>query len=93
MNVCSECGMALREPYEYHPYAACLMFRGCTDGDVVRANLNAVRTKASSGIGDTGSGSISVCGCWTFRDLATGEERAEYCEQHRPASTASEVQK
>ncbi len=27
----------------YHPYAACLMFKGCKDGNVVQANLDAVR--------------------------------------------------
>ena len=31
------------EPGAYHPYAACLMFRGCNDGDLVTANLDAVR--------------------------------------------------
>jgi hypothetical protein len=32
----------LVEPGEYHPYAACLMFKACGDGSVVRANLDAV---------------------------------------------------
>ena len=27
---------------EYHPYAACLMFRGCRSSDTVRANLKMV---------------------------------------------------
>ncbi len=26
----------------YHPYAACLMFKGCHDGNKVQANLEAV---------------------------------------------------
>lgn len=30
-------------PRRVHPYAACLMFRACHDGDEVRANLNAVQ--------------------------------------------------
>lgn len=38
---CMECGMST-EANEYHPYAACLMFKGCHDGEVVRANLDAV---------------------------------------------------
>jgi len=38
---CMECGMPT-EANEYHPYAACLMFKGCHDGAVVRANLDAV---------------------------------------------------
>jgi len=38
MNACHECGMVCH-PNEYHPYAACLMFRGCHDADTVRANL------------------------------------------------------
>jgi hypothetical protein len=41
MIECKECGM-LVEPGEYHPYAACLMFKACGDGSVVRANLVAV---------------------------------------------------
>jgi hypothetical protein len=39
---CAECGMVC-SPGEFHPYAACLMFRGCHDGDVVRTNLAALR--------------------------------------------------
>jgi len=41
-NICQECGM-LVEDNEYHPYAACLMFKGCHMGEVVRVNLAAVR--------------------------------------------------
>lgn len=37
-NVCQECGMAC-EPGEYHPFAACLMFKGCHNSKTVRANL------------------------------------------------------
>lgn len=39
---CAQCGMVCA-PNEYHPYAACLMFMGCKDGAVVRANLSEVR--------------------------------------------------
>lgn len=35
---CGECGMPCT-PNEYHPYAACLMFKACHDSKVVRANL------------------------------------------------------
>lgn len=35
---CQECGMLVRGQ-EYHPYAACLMFKGCHDAETVRANL------------------------------------------------------
>lgn len=38
---CAECGMNVRLG-EYHPYAACLMFKGCGDGETVRANLDAI---------------------------------------------------
>lgn len=38
---CGECGMICR-PSEFHPYAACLMFKGCHDGETVRANLAAL---------------------------------------------------
>ena len=44
-QICQECGM-LCGPLEYHPYAACLMFKACHDGDRVRANLQAVKDDA-----------------------------------------------
>lgn len=46
LSACAECGMAV-SPGEYHPFAACLMFKGCHDGDQVRANLAAVRGHAA----------------------------------------------
>jgi recombinational DNA repair protein (RecF pathway) len=41
LSTCAECGMSV-VPQEYHPYAACLMFKQCQDGAIVRFNLNAV---------------------------------------------------
>jgi hypothetical protein len=38
---CGDCGMPC-EPGEYHPFAACLMFKACHQSDVVRANLQFV---------------------------------------------------
>lgn len=40
LTPCAECGMPVSG--EYHPYAACLMFRASHDSEVVRANLKAV---------------------------------------------------
>lgn len=39
---CGTCGMPCT-PGEYHPYAACLMFKACHNSGTVRANLEAVR--------------------------------------------------
>lgn len=39
---CHECGMPVSSVYEYHPYAACLMFKACHDSGKVRENLEAV---------------------------------------------------
>ena len=39
---CSQCGMAGVDAPKYHPYAACLMFLGCGNGDYVSHNLRAV---------------------------------------------------
>lgn len=36
---CACCGMVTSGPKEFHPYAACLMFKACNNGDTVRANL------------------------------------------------------
>ena len=41
-SVCAECGMGCNAG-EYHPYAACLMFKQCRNSETVRANLQAVR--------------------------------------------------
>jgi len=38
---CGDCGMPCA-PGEYHPYAACLMFKACHNSDTVRGNLQAV---------------------------------------------------
>lgn len=35
---CAECGMPCRAG-EYHPFAACLMFKACHNSETVRANL------------------------------------------------------
>ncbi len=39
---CQECGMPV-ELGEYHPYGVCLMFKGCRDASIVRANLWAIQ--------------------------------------------------
>lgn len=39
---CRECGMTMEAPGEYHPYAACLMFKQSGSCTTVRANLKAV---------------------------------------------------
>jgi hypothetical protein len=44
---CSECGMKLHDASEYHPFAACLMFRASGDRQVVLANLSAVIERAA----------------------------------------------
>lgn len=51
---CGTCGMPCT-PGEYHPYAACLMFKACHNSETVRANLEAVRatpqpTQAQAGL-------------------------------------------
>ena len=45
---CACCGMVCT-PGEYHPYAACLMFKACHNGNTVRANLEAVLSHARAG--------------------------------------------
>ena len=42
LNPCTECGMPCSVG-EYHPYAACLMFKACHNSETVRANLDFVR--------------------------------------------------
>ncbi|WP_257835276.1 hypothetical protein [Burkholderia glumae] len=45
LSNCAECGMPCA-PGEYHPHAACLMFKGCHDSMMVRAGLAAIREHA-----------------------------------------------
>jgi hypothetical protein len=42
MDKCKECGMPVTVG-EYHPYAACLMFKACLSSDIVQANMDAVQ--------------------------------------------------
>jgi hypothetical protein len=42
MSGCQQCGMWVDPKKPYHPYAACLMFMGCKNGNTVQANLDAV---------------------------------------------------
>lgn len=60
-STCADCGMAV-SPGEYHPFAACLMFKACHDGDQVRINLNAVRSHAAQQDPDKGDTQAYV---WT----------------------------
>lgn len=41
IQACVECGMPSTWE-QYHPYAACLMFKTCHDSNIVMANLDAV---------------------------------------------------
>lgn len=45
-DACHSCGMITKEDREYHPYAACLLFKACGNGDTVRAELAAVKGHA-----------------------------------------------
>ncbi|MDY0071858.1 MAG: hypothetical protein RBR77_04330 [Thauera sp.] len=40
-QTCQECGMPVQLG-EYHPFAACLMFKACRNGKMVRDNLEYV---------------------------------------------------
>ena len=41
---CRECGMIVHLG-EDHPYACCLMFKGCYDRDTVNANFQALKNQ------------------------------------------------
>lgn len=45
---CAECGMPCA-PGEFHPYAACLMFKACHNSGTVRENLAFVRQSLAAG--------------------------------------------
>lgn len=44
LPACTECGMVVTLG-EYHPYAACLMYKGCKNEKTVRENLQAITTQ------------------------------------------------
>lgn len=48
LEPCGDCGMPCA-PGEYHPYAACLMFKACHNSETVRANLQALATQPKDG--------------------------------------------
>lgn len=48
MTPCAECGMPCTAN-EYHPYAACLMFKQCRNSGTVRENLTYVIEHGASG--------------------------------------------
>lgn len=50
--ICRQCGMGLN-PGEYHPSAACLMFKACRDTAVVSLYLNEVRQHERERIAST----------------------------------------
>lgn len=47
MIACTECDMPCA-PGEFHPFAACLMFKGCHNSATVRANLAPFATLAAA---------------------------------------------
>lgn len=48
---CAECGMPVTSD-EYHPYAACLMFKACHNSETVKANLDAVLAQGRADMHD-----------------------------------------
>lgn len=44
LPACAECGMIV-QPGEYHPFAACLMYKGCKDENTVRENMKNIITQ------------------------------------------------
>ncbi len=73
-KACMECGMHVA-PGEYHPYAACLMFRGCFSADTVRANLAAVRNSRVEVTTET----CEFCGCANAQQFGGLEEHHARC--------------
>ena len=73
-SVCAECGMGCNAG-EYHPYAACLMFKQCRNSETVRANLQDVRDDSYQ------QGRAVACE-WTYDDIDDYYETAcknAYC--------------
>jgi hypothetical protein len=86
---CAECGMVLSSPNEYHPYAACLMYKGCKDENTVRLNLLAVLHYGSGPTDDlrqqARADSLRANGI-------TEEELAESAHAHREAAELGRTQ-
>lgn len=43
-SICQECGMPVKIG-DYHPFAACLMFKGCNNSNTVKENLKQITTQ------------------------------------------------
>lgn len=48
VNICMECGMNCMTG-EYHPFAACLMFKQCGSSQAVRLHLSEIVKKTKDG--------------------------------------------
>jgi hypothetical protein len=68
MHECQTCGM-ICYPGEYHPYAACLMFKACHNGDEVRANLNAVQADTLRTLSEEAAEQIHLAKLQESRDV------------------------
>jgi hypothetical protein len=77
-ELCSECGMLVRGD-DYHPYAACLMFKGCHDSKTVQANLDAVQVR------DDLRQQLAECQARNaedgWRQCAKGQRTTQFCGQ------------
>lgn len=88
---CAECSM-LCIPGEYHPYAACLMYKACHNSATVRANLSALRAQAPAQPGKPVAwrreweGDDSDLGMWIYHDVK--EELEEPLNRWQPLYAA-----
>ena len=80
MNTCQECGMVVKGMSEYHPYAACLMFKACHDGEVVRASLAAVQEARATPVGHIVDVNKKVS-AQSVRDAALDSSRLDYLDK------------
>ena len=85
MPACGDCGMPCK-PGEYHPYAACLMFKACHNSETVRANLEAVAEQRTRAMREA-----LLMALAQLRWLAFGECRTDGWEGAPP--TAAETEK
>lgn len=92
-TTCQECGMACARG-EFHPFGACLMFKGCHDGEMVRASLNALAHPDHSGDGGEKTDEQVAYDAWIKNARAEGHATgswAAWCARARLNTEAATV--
>lgn len=84
MTTCQDCGMVC-EPTEFHPFAACLMFKACHNGGLVRDSLQFLAEEAVKQEREACAKIVEELLAALYESEVFQEEAAEYIRTAVPA--------